>query len=146
MYAVLGRRHGRVLHGDMAQGSASFFVTAVLPVVESFSFAAEIRKQTSGLAVPQLVFSHWEVSYLRQCLFIFHELFFKFIIYFGWIKILLFKSYIRPTISISEKVRFCFSVIKKKVWSSWILISLKDSSTKNRTLAIRDIKSIGIYG
>ncbi|KAK6644063.1 Elongation factor-like GTPase 1 [Polyplax serrata] len=61
MYAVLGRRHGRVLHGDMAQGSASFFVTAVLPVVESFSFAPEIRKQTSGLAVPQLVFSHWEV-------------------------------------------------------------------------------------
>lgn len=61
MYAVLGRRHGRVLHGDMNQGSASFFVTAVLPVVESFAFASEIRKQTSGLAVPQLVFSHWEV-------------------------------------------------------------------------------------
>ncbi|XP_066994114.1 elongation factor-like GTPase 1 isoform X2 [Anabrus simplex] len=61
MYAVLGRRHGRVLHGDMQEGSATFTVTAVLPVVESFSFAPEIRKQTSGMASPQLVFSHWEV-------------------------------------------------------------------------------------
>nr|CAD7397519.1 unnamed protein product [Timema poppensis] len=61
MYAVLGRRHGRVLHGDVVEGSATFNITAVLPVVESFSFAPEIRKQTSGLASPQLVFSHWEV-------------------------------------------------------------------------------------
>ncbi|XP_026287014.1 elongation factor-like GTPase 1 isoform X1 [Frankliniella occidentalis] len=62
MYGVLSRRHGRVLAGDMAEGSgATFNVTAVLPVVESFDFAPEIRKQTSGLASPQLVFSHWEV-------------------------------------------------------------------------------------
>lgn len=62
MYAVLGRRHGRVISSDMAHGSASTFnITALLPVVESFSFSAEIRKQTSGLASPQLVFSHWEV-------------------------------------------------------------------------------------
>ncbi|KAK3919477.1 Elongation factor-like GTPase 1 [Frankliniella fusca] len=61
MYGVLSRRHGRVLAGDMAEGSgATFNVTAVLPVVESFDFAPEIRKQTSGLASPQLVFSHWE--------------------------------------------------------------------------------------
>jgi ribosome assembly protein 1 len=46
----------------MAHGSASTFnITALLPVIESFSFSAEIRKQTSGLASPQLVFSHWEV-------------------------------------------------------------------------------------
>lgn len=62
MYAVLGRRHGRILSGDMKEGSANFTIIAVLPVIESFSFAAEIRKQTSGLASPQLVFSHWEVS------------------------------------------------------------------------------------
>lgn len=70
MYAVLGRRHGRVLHGDMTQGSASFSVTAVLPVVESFAFAQEIRKQTSGLASPQLVFSHWEVSKISPIIII----------------------------------------------------------------------------
>jgi ribosome assembly protein 1 len=62
MYAVLGRRHGRVLHGDMQEGSSTFTVTAALPVVESFGFVPEIRKQTSGLASPQLVFSQWEVS------------------------------------------------------------------------------------
>ncbi|XP_050532477.1 elongation factor-like GTPase 1 isoform X2 [Daktulosphaira vitifoliae] len=62
MYAVLGRRHGRVISADMTQGSASNFnITALLPVVESFSFSPEIRKQTSGLASPQLVFSHWEI-------------------------------------------------------------------------------------
>ncbi|KAH6939067.1 hypothetical protein HPB50_015709 [Hyalomma asiaticum] len=60
MYAVLGRRHGRVLGGDLREGSQMFEVTAVLPVVESMQFANEIRKQTSGLANPQLVFSHWE--------------------------------------------------------------------------------------
>lgn len=63
MYAVLGRRHGRVISSDMTHGSASTFnITALLPVIESFSFSAEIRKQTSGLASPQLVFSHWEVK------------------------------------------------------------------------------------
>ena len=46
------------------QGSASTFsLTAVLPVVESFDLATEIRKQTSGLASHQLVFSHWEVGH-----------------------------------------------------------------------------------
>ncbi|XP_054160603.1 elongation factor-like GTPase 1 [Oppia nitens] len=61
MYAVLGRRHGRVLDGDIQEGSDIFNVTAVLPVIESFDFANEIRKQTSGKACPQLVFSHWEI-------------------------------------------------------------------------------------
>ncbi|XP_075235749.1 elongation factor-like GTPase 1 [Lycorma delicatula] len=62
LYALLGKRQGRVLHGDMSQGSAATFsVQAVLPVIESFNFASELRKQTSGLASPQLLFSHWEV-------------------------------------------------------------------------------------
>ncbi|GIY90873.1 elongation factor-like GTPase 1 [Caerostris extrusa] len=61
MYAVLGRRNGRILHADIQEGSQTFHVTAELPVTESFDFANEIRKQTSGMALPQLVFSHWEV-------------------------------------------------------------------------------------
>ena len=64
MYAVLGRRHGRILDGDIQEGSDIFNVTAVLPVIESLDFANEIRKQTSGKACPQLMFSHWEV---KQC-------------------------------------------------------------------------------
>jgi len=61
LYAVVGKRGGRILHGDLQEGSSIFEVTALLPVVESFDFANEVRRQTSGLALPQLVFSHWEV-------------------------------------------------------------------------------------
>lgn len=62
MYAVIGRRHGKILSADLMEGSGTFMVRAVLPVIESYNFAQEIRKQTSGLAYPQLMFSHWEVS------------------------------------------------------------------------------------
>ncbi|KAK2157074.1 hypothetical protein LSH36_199g01022 [Paralvinella palmiformis] len=61
LYAVLGKRNGRVLQADMKEGSSLFNVRAVLPVIESFGFAEEVRKKTSGLASPQLKFSHWEV-------------------------------------------------------------------------------------
>ena len=61
LYGVLGRRNGRVLSDEMKEGSAIFNISAVLPVAESFGFAEEVRKKTSGLASPQLVFSHWEV-------------------------------------------------------------------------------------
>ena len=60
MYAVLNKRHGKIVTETMIEGSSNFTVTAHLPVIESFDFAGEIRKQTSGLAMPQLVFSHWE--------------------------------------------------------------------------------------
>ncbi|XP_055637619.1 elongation factor-like GTPase 1 [Toxorhynchites rutilus septentrionalis] len=61
LYAVIGRRHGRILSADLIEGSGQFDVSAVIPVIESFNFATELRKQTSGLAMPQLVFSHWEI-------------------------------------------------------------------------------------
>ncbi|XP_059928148.1 elongation factor-like GTPase 1 [Gadus macrocephalus] len=61
VYGVLGKREGRVLHEEMKEGTDMFLISAVLPVAESFGFADEIRKRTSGLASPQLVFSHWEV-------------------------------------------------------------------------------------
>lgn len=61
MYAVLGRRHGRILSSDMKEGSQTFEIMAVLPVIESLDFVNEIRKQTSGMANPQLLFSHWEL-------------------------------------------------------------------------------------
>lgn len=61
MYAVIGRRNGKVLSADLTAGSDDFHVDAILPVIESLNFAQDIRKQTSGLACPQLVFSHWEV-------------------------------------------------------------------------------------
>jgi len=61
MYTVLHKRRGRVVAEEMVEGSSTFSVTACLPVIESINFGAELRKQTSGLAMPQLVFSHWEV-------------------------------------------------------------------------------------
>ncbi|XP_066273846.1 elongation factor-like GTPase 1 [Branchiostoma lanceolatum] len=61
MYAVLGRKNGKVLKEDMNESLSVFSIKAALPVAESFGFAEEIRKRTSGLASPQLVFSHWEV-------------------------------------------------------------------------------------
>nr|XP_034986724.1 elongation factor-like GTPase 1 [Zootoca vivipara]XP_034986726.1 elongation factor-like GTPase 1 [Zootoca vivipara] len=61
VYGVLSKRVGRVLQEEMKEGTDVFIIKAVLPVAESFGFADEIRKRTSGLASPQLVFSHWEV-------------------------------------------------------------------------------------
>ncbi|XP_058256934.1 elongation factor-like GTPase 1 isoform X2 [Hemibagrus wyckioides] len=61
VYGVLSKREGRVLNEEMKEGSDVFIIRAVLPVAESFGFADEIRKRTSGLASPQLVFTHWEV-------------------------------------------------------------------------------------
>lgn len=62
LYAALGKRGGRVIGSDLQSGSASFRVRALLPVAESFKFAMELRTHTSGLAAPQLMFSHWEVK------------------------------------------------------------------------------------
>ncbi|CAG4935469.1 unnamed protein product [Colias eurytheme] len=61
LYAALGKRSGRVVASDLQSGSASFRVRALMPVAESFRFALELRTHTSGLAAPQMMFSHWEV-------------------------------------------------------------------------------------
>lgn len=65
LYAVFGKRQGRIIAAENAHGFGGHFrVLATLPVQESFHLARELRTQTSGLASPQLVFSHWEVSVL----------------------------------------------------------------------------------
>lgn len=66
LYGVLGKRNGRAISDEMREGTQVFNIHAVLPVVESFGFAEEIRKKTSGLASPQLVFSHWEVCVINS--------------------------------------------------------------------------------
>lgn len=63
VYAVLGRRNGQIISEDMQEGSSIFNIEAVLPVAESFGFPDEIRKKTSGLANPQLIFNNWEVKF-----------------------------------------------------------------------------------
>ncbi|THG17358.1 hypothetical protein TEA_018337 [Camellia sinensis var. sinensis] len=48
MYAVLVRRRARVLKEEMQEGSPLFTVHAYVPVAESFGFADELRRWTSG--------------------------------------------------------------------------------------------------
>ncbi|KAA8550117.1 hypothetical protein F0562_001801 [Nyssa sinensis] len=60
MYAVLARRRAQVLKEEMQEGSSLFTVHAYVPVAESFGFADELRRWTSGASSALLVLSHWE--------------------------------------------------------------------------------------
>ncbi|KAJ5719249.1 hypothetical protein N7493_007704 [Penicillium malachiteum] len=60
VYGVITRRRGRILSEIMKEGTPFFTIIAVLPVAESFGFAEEIRKRTSGAAQPQLIFAGFE--------------------------------------------------------------------------------------
>lgn len=60
VYGVVARRRGRIVSEEMKEGTSFFTIRAMLPVVESFGFADEIRKRTSGAASPQLIFSGFE--------------------------------------------------------------------------------------
>ncbi|WVO16366.1 hypothetical protein L204_104041 [Cryptococcus depauperatus] len=60
VYGVVARRRGRIVSEEMKEGTSFFTIRSMLPVVESFGFADEIRKRTSGAAFPQLIFSGFE--------------------------------------------------------------------------------------
>ncbi|CAL8076767.1 unnamed protein product [Calicophoron daubneyi] len=62
MFAVLRRRHGRVVSEDFRDGENTFVICARLPVIESFGLADELRSRTSGLmSLPQLRAGGWEL-------------------------------------------------------------------------------------
>ncbi|KAI2639471.1 P-loop containing nucleoside triphosphate hydrolase protein [Hypomontagnella submonticulosa] len=61
VYEVLTRRRGRVLSEQMKEGTPFFTIQSMIPVAESFGFADEMRKRTSGAAQPQLIFAGFEV-------------------------------------------------------------------------------------
>ncbi|KUI54316.1 Ribosome assembly protein 1 [Cytospora mali] len=61
VYDVLTRRRGRVLSEAMNEGTPFFTIQSLLPVAESFGFADEMRKRTSGAAQPQLIFTGFEI-------------------------------------------------------------------------------------
>lgn len=61
VYGVIAKRRGRIVGEEMKEGTTYFTVSALLPVVESFGFADDIRKRTSGAASPQLIFSGYEL-------------------------------------------------------------------------------------
>ena len=62
LYGLLAKRRGRVVDEDVIEGTDLFLISALLPVVESFGFGAEMLEWTSGAATaPQLSFAHWEL-------------------------------------------------------------------------------------
>lgn len=62
LYAVLSRRRGAVFKEDIIEGTNLFLLSAHLPVAQSFQFAQELLKKTSGSGTaPQLSFSHWQL-------------------------------------------------------------------------------------
>ncbi|EPY50025.1 GTPase Ria1 [Schizosaccharomyces cryophilus OY26] len=61
VYGVVAKRRGRIVDEEMKEGTPFFNVKAVIPVVESFGFAVEILKRTSGAAYPQLIFHGFEM-------------------------------------------------------------------------------------
>ncbi|ORY69596.1 P-loop containing nucleoside triphosphate hydrolase protein [Pseudomassariella vexata] len=61
VYDVLTRRRGHVLSEAMNEGTPFFTISSTLPVAESFGFADDMRKRTSGGAQPQLIFTGYEV-------------------------------------------------------------------------------------
>jgi ribosome assembly protein 1 len=61
LYAVLSKRRGTVYKEDIIEGTSLFLLSAYLPVVQSFHFAQELLKRTSGSGTaPQLSFAHWQ--------------------------------------------------------------------------------------
>ncbi|KAJ7069984.1 translation elongation factor 2 [Mycena amicta] len=61
VYGVVARRRGRIVAEEMKEGTSFFMVSALMPVVESFGIADDIRKRTSGAASPQLIFAGYEL-------------------------------------------------------------------------------------
>ncbi|ORZ31335.1 hypothetical protein BCR44DRAFT_1442420 [Catenaria anguillulae PL171] len=61
VYTAVAKRRGKILSEEMREGTPYFVVQASMPVVESFGFAEDIRKRTSGGATPQLIFAGYEV-------------------------------------------------------------------------------------
>jgi ribosome assembly protein 1 len=62
LYSVLSKRRGKVFKEDIIDGTTLFLLSSHLPVAESFGFAQELLKKTSGIGTaPQLQFSHWQI-------------------------------------------------------------------------------------
>lgn len=61
VYGVINKRRGKIISEEMKEGTSFFQISSRLPVIESFNFAHEIRSRTSGAAIPQLIFSGFDI-------------------------------------------------------------------------------------
>mmetsp|Transcript_75758 Transcript_75758/g.214153 ORF Transcript_75758/g.214153 Transcript_75758/m.214153 type:complete len:1054 (+) Transcript_75758:51-3212(+) len=62
VYAVIGKRHGKVLDEGLREGTSMFCISAFLPLAESFGLAHDLRTAASGHVSFHCAFSHWEQS------------------------------------------------------------------------------------
>lgn len=49
-YSVINKRRGKVVEESIREGTDTFIINALLPVVESFGLVDDLRKNTSGAA------------------------------------------------------------------------------------------------
>jgi len=61
VYTTLNGRRGIIEGKEDRPGTPLTKIKAFLPVLESFGFAALLRKNTGGQAFPQMIFSHWSM-------------------------------------------------------------------------------------
>jgi ribosome assembly protein 1 len=61
IHSVVSRRRGTIINELSNDESIVVTIEAVVPVVESFGFVEEIRKNTSGMANPMLQFFKWQM-------------------------------------------------------------------------------------
>jgi len=61
IYSVINKRRGKIVSEELLPETNVFTVRVLIPVVESFGFAEEIRKKGDGITDPQMIFSHWEI-------------------------------------------------------------------------------------
>jgi len=59
VYSAIGNRRGKI-QDDEYDTESTIIIKAHLPVAESFGFSEYLSSMTSGRALPQFVFSHWE--------------------------------------------------------------------------------------
>ena len=61
IYSVIHKRRGRMVSEELLPETDVFTVKVLIPVMESFGFAEEIRERGEGITDPQMIFSHWEI-------------------------------------------------------------------------------------
>lgn len=59
VYNTITTRRGTVIEQNQQAGTPILQIKAHVPVMESFGFTELLRKNTSGQAFPQMIFSHW---------------------------------------------------------------------------------------
>jgi len=61
IYQCIAQRRGTVIGEEPIPGTPLLNIKAYLPVAESFGLTQALMAATSGRALPQCVFDHWQV-------------------------------------------------------------------------------------